>query len=350
MDRTRTSMLRHDLWLTVVVAGVLLAGCARFSTAGQAAQTSDPSAIETARAWCLSSGTSDPPSQVLDAGQRWLGTTARSADTAESDAQWDSACRLAFDLWGLSEDQWTWCLQPSVSSLSIRPAIAMLGLGRQEAAGRDPFAEQPGDDPAEFTQACRFASTYWKDGSPGTMPSDEDLAAFLAVNDADQQWCDAHPAALDDAAAQLDLPETAPGSLAARLSQARACRFAAIVGTAPSPAPTSAPTQAPAQIRYQALVVNHTSETLSLVDVGAGEDYGLPVRGCSALRINGVDRPLPWSLGYQLGDGPVVPIVARDSADDDAELGYEIIANPDGSVDVNAVLPVGPAVLVENCG
>ncbi len=321
---------------------------------GRAPTSSGTDTAIAAQEWCTSTGTSDPATQALDAGTRWLGMHASNVETARNDPRWSAACDLAFDLWGLTQDQWDWCLRPDVSARYVAPAIRLLGLGVREAAGDDPFSEQPGDDPAELSQACRFADIFWRESSTTADPSSSELEPFLRVSDAARTWCDAHPGALDSARKALELPDSEPGSLPARLSDARACRFASLVaaassGNVASPSEASSAAMQP-MITYEALVVNHSRETVRLVDIGAGQDFSLPIKGCTSLRINGVARPLPWSLGFRVGDSTeTVQLVSLGPDADGSHLGYEVDVSADGTARTTRIEPVGPFVGGDLC-
>lgn len=326
MNRSAKRLTRFLVSVAAVtlVGAVIVAALALRAAAGQPATSAEMITLppETL-AWCTSDQASDPPFMVKQAGELWIGLARYSEEQhseAMADPRWSVACALAFELWGLSDDAWNWCYEDAVRQEFLAPAVALLGLGRQEAAGSESFAEAPGDDPAEYVQACRFADRYWRHGAVGSQPADAG-DAFLALGEAEQAWCSSHRDAMDSARRDLKLvpasDDSSDGSLAGRLSEVRACRFAYLVDLA-SDLPERVPATAgplPEKLTYEALIVNRQNTPIVLSDVANGEDYSQSVAGCGWMRVNGVTRELPWTLGVNTG-----------STDSDAVALYEVTA------------------------
>lgn len=313
----------------------------------------------TAREWCLSDSPSVPSAQVRQVGSMYFDMTFSTEDSREvelADPRWEAACTLTFELWGLSNDEWQWCFSEDVRSAYLVPAVAFLSMGEDEAAGIDRFTEAPGDDPAEYTQACRFAHRFWRHTAVGVDPGSE-ARAYYAVDSATQAWCDANPAAVGDAGRQLGLDgDGGSQALAELVARTRACTVARIVAEGRAmPSSTLNPepraTPAPPSVIFEALVVNQTRNAFFLSDVPAGGDRSQIIPPCSAVRINGETRSLPWSLGYgrasgSAGDAPPVPptdvqsVLAVTDPSDGPRVGVEIVFDEAGT-NVDKKLPVG---------
>lgn len=252
------------------------------------------------------------------AGRLWLGMRWYSEDDRESlvsDPRWPTACAVAHQLWGLTGDEWAWCWDPANRESALAPAISFLGLGRDEAQGTETFLEAPGDDPAEYTQACRFAFRFWRTSPVGTNPGPE-FAPFLAVAPQEAEYCGDHPSRVTQAQQllQIDTP-VAGDSIPSQLAFARACSFAATVAAvddlplAMPPPPTPSPA-AGDDFRLEVLSVNHSnvesspkplmlnkSRAWSFPHVGrcASRARLGPTRGTSPTRLPPCRRPQsPW--------------------------------------------------------
>lgn len=253
---------------------------------------------------------------------RWY--SEDNLDALLADPRWPTACELAHQLWGLTDEEWDWCWDDAVRATALNSAVQYLGLGNDERQGTESFLEAPGDDPAEYTQACRFAFRFWRTSAVGTDPG-PGLDSFVAVDANAARYCGDHPSRVTQAAQllQIDAPLTGQ-SVAARLAQARACSFAASVAIvdelplATPGEPTARPTAGEA-FTLEALFINHgNTEVLITEAVGGSRTETLRVPACGAVRINGESRSLPWSLGYSaaaLPDARPLTLMARDDVD-----------------------------------
>ncbi|MBA2631677.1 MAG: hypothetical protein H0U86_01540 [Chloroflexi bacterium] len=267
-----------------------------------------------AEAWCRSDVASNPRFQVGQAGARWLGMAFYSEDDREAfetDPRWPIACRLAFELWGIPDPLWDWCYDEKNRDTLLAPAITLLGLGRQERAGTETFSEAPGDDPAEYTLACRLADRYWRDSGVVAL-AEEQTDKFLAVDPVDRAWCDERADDVNEAADSLGLHRSGLGDLPGRLAEVRACRFAAILAlaealpptpTQPTPSPTVAPLAA-GEFTAEILFLNRTDRDLEIRDVAVDADRSFVLPGCSAVRANRLARVAPWSLSVLMFQDP----------------------------------------------
>ncbi len=303
------SGLARTLALAVCLIGILAVG-AVIRAGGQ------PNAETSAAEWCLSDGMHTQ--QAAQAGRLWLGMRWYSEDDRESlvsDPRWPTACAVAHQLWGLTGDEWAWCWDPANRESALAPAISFLGLGRDEAQGTETFLEAPGDDPAEYTQACRFAFRFWRTSPVGTNPGPE-FAPFLAVAPQEAEYCGDHPSRVTQAQQllQIDTP-VAGDSIPSQLAFARACSFAATVAAvddlplAMPPPPTPSPA-AGDDFRLEVLSVNHSnvesspkplmlnkSRAWSFPHVGRCASMARlgPTRGTSPTRLPPCPRPQsPW--------------------------------------------------------
>src|SRR5688572_22637273 len=185
-----------------------------------------------AHEWCTSAGTSGPSGQVRQLAVVELGMKAYSEhDPAEkADPLWAPACAIAYELWGLTTDEWNWCSNEEVRSSVLAAAITLLGMGEEEASGTESFGEAPGDNPAEYTQACRFAYRFWRDSRAGADPGPPARAHF-AVDPARSAWCAANPGAIREARDWLGIVDDGGGedSLEDLVGETRACNFASLL-------------------------------------------------------------------------------------------------------------------------
>lgn len=161
-------------------------------------------------------------------------------DTAKSDPQFGAACRVAFELTGLTREQWDWCFRDENRAEFLAPAVELLGMGEEEVLGTESFGEAPGDDPAEYTQACRLAFGNWRED--GIDETDATSDPFFRLTDAQTEWCDdaANQWTLEWAAESLGIetPEEAP-EIHQFHAYARACRLAFLLGEIPQHEPVT---------------------------------------------------------------------------------------------------------------
>ena len=147
-------------------------------------------------------------------------------------------CRLAHELWSLSDEQWDWCYADENRAAFLAPAVDALGMGEEEDAGTESFGEAPGDDPGEYTQACRWTFDRWR--SPGVSPIEGPAGdPFFKASPEATDWCEAE--LTPDATAwfrdRLGI-EVRSGASAAEvaLAEARTCRAAYFLrGLVPAP-------------------------------------------------------------------------------------------------------------------
>jgi hypothetical protein len=199
--------------------------------------------------WCTEGGRG-----LVDyAGRRYLGwegerdwerDSVGAAEIADEPGV-GSACRIAFELYGLDQAEDRWCYREERRAALLAPAVAMLGMGEDEAAHVEDEAAHveddgvPGDDYAEYTQACRLAYHFWRPrirthGVEGAVaPISDPLShPFLALTPAQQAWCGAaqNRDVLEWTAMRLGIetPEDAP-FIERRTAYVRSCRVASIV-------------------------------------------------------------------------------------------------------------------------
>jgi hypothetical protein len=113
------------------------------------------------------------PETVEEVGRNYLGWDTELANREElmsaaelaAHPEGGLACRVANELFALSEPEWNWCYDEANRAAFLVPAIAALGLGEDEARSpaADGLAEAPGDDVPEYVFACRFAFQYWRE-------------------------------------------------------------------------------------------------------------------------------------------------------------------------------------------
>lgn len=197
------------------------------------------SARTDAEAWCSSS--SNPgsgPIAVIDAANGYLGFDWSNSDDergrARSDPRWGAACAVAYELLGLSDDEWNWCFDDANRAKYLVPAVVALGMGEEEAAGTETFGEAPGDTPTEYVAACRLSYRYWR--IDGVHPLDQaTLDALFGVDGEVSGWCATNVPAVTQAKATLGI-ESSPtaGPVERLVGEARACRFANLVAIAKS--------------------------------------------------------------------------------------------------------------------
>jgi hypothetical protein len=185
--------------------------------------------------WCLGTSPAGPAMLVATAGREFLGMRREISDTGLSglrdDPLFPQSCALAYEIWGLaSPDEWDWCFDVDNRAAWLEPAVKLLGLGEKEEAGTETFGEAPGDSPAEYVQACRFAYRYAR--PIGAIPVvDARSHPFLALSAEASTWCDAHPWAIEAAVEALEIgvtPAADTASIPEREAFVRACRFARI--------------------------------------------------------------------------------------------------------------------------
>jgi hypothetical protein len=273
-------------------------------------------------------------------------------DAAISDPRWTIACGVAYDLWGLTDDQWNWCADERNRAERLSAAVKFLGLGASERDGTETFTEAPGDDPAEYTQACRFAYQLWREGQLED-PTGADIESFLAVDPGDRQWCDAHATRVSEAARLIALARAWTDEIAHRLILARGCRFAAglaLADSLPTASPVATPSDEPAgEFTVAILLTNQTRSELQISDVAADGDRSFSLPACAAMRINGERRTAPWSLAFasSAASSPLL-LAERRSAEGGGALGLEIRFAADGSTAIRevsepATVPATPA-------
>ena len=190
-----------------------------------------------AEAWCTD--TRNPgggPTQVIATANAYLGIQWSNSDTRRDDARqdprWGAACAVAYELIGLSQDEWNWCFDDGNRRAFLEPAVIALGMGEDEAAGTDGFGEAPGDTPAEYAGACRLSYVYWRVNGIHRLDQGQ-LDALFGVTGEVSGWCATNVAAVTQAKATLGI-ESAPTAQPVErfVGEARACRFANLVGIA----------------------------------------------------------------------------------------------------------------------
>jgi hypothetical protein len=148
-----------------------------------------------------------------------------------------TACRIAYELYALDQAQWDWCFEDTNRAALLSPAVALLGMGEDEAADSETFREAPGDDPVEYTQACRLAYHYWRDQGGVSAIADPRSHPFFAVTREQQAWCGAveNRSVLEWTALQLGIETAADAPFIEQLTAyVRSCRIASIAGRVPA--------------------------------------------------------------------------------------------------------------------
>lgn len=184
--------------------------------------------------WCLGDITNGGYQPVIEAGRTYLGMERPVSDSGSiglrNDPLFAQSCALAYEVTGLDQGEWDWCFDDDNRAAWLEPAVKLLGLGKEEAAGTERFGEAPGDNPAEYVQACRFAYRYER--PIGAIPAvDARTHPFLALPAEASSWCDARPSAIEEAVNALDInvkPVADTSSVPEREAFVRACRFARI--------------------------------------------------------------------------------------------------------------------------
>ena len=172
--------------------------------------------------------------------RNWGRDGVGAADIA-GDPEVGPACRIAYELFGLNQGVWDWCYDGSNRAALLAPAVAMLGMGEDEAANADTFSEAPGDDPAEYSQACRLAYHYWRGQGAASEIPDPLSQPFFAVTREQQTWCGTaeNRGTLEWAALQLGIETPADAPFIEQLTAyVRSCRIASIARRIPAAEPT----------------------------------------------------------------------------------------------------------------
>lgn len=246
------------------------------------------------------------PGIVDDAGRTYLGWQGERAWDRDGVGATDiagqpgvgAACRIAFELHALGQAEWDWCYQDTNRAALLTPAVAMLGMGEDEADSSETFREAPGDDPTEYSQACRLAYTYWRAEGGVSEIADPLSHPFFAVTPDQQQWCGAaeNRGVLEWAALQLGIETPADAPFVEQLTAyVRSCRVASIAGRVP---PADAP-------------IAHVRDALQV--------FSPEVRGGSEARLAEIERstgfvgvfvtertPIGENLGNDVPTGPEV--------------------------------------------
>lgn len=184
--------------------------------------------------WCLGNSAAGGYGPVIEVGREFFGMQRRLSDSGaeglRDDPLFPQSCALAYEIWGLTAPEWDWCFDRDNRTKWLEPSIVLLGLGKNEALGTESFGEAPGDNPAEYVEACRFAYRYARpaDGIPRV---DAQTHPFLALAPDASTWCEAHRSELERAARALDIgvaPAADSAEVPAREAYVRACRFARI--------------------------------------------------------------------------------------------------------------------------
>lgn len=148
-----------------------------------------------------------------------------------ADAAIAASCEVAYELWSLTDEQWSWCYEDANRAEYLAPAITAFGMGEEEIAGTESFGEAPGDDPGEYTQACRWSYDRWREDGIGPIV-DPTADPLLSVNAEEAEWC-ASDLDQDSAEEFRDLLgiEVEPGAseVEMALAEARTCRVAYIL-------------------------------------------------------------------------------------------------------------------------
>lgn len=138
------------------------------------------------------------------------------------------SCRVASALWGLSEAEWAWCFVADNRERFLVPTVALFEMGEEERAGTESFGEAPGDDPAEYVTACRYAHQFGQADGVAAIDAPADHP-FLALTDTEAAFCGEpeNEALLARAADFLEIgPEPDQAELARINDDTRTCRIA----------------------------------------------------------------------------------------------------------------------------
>lgn len=259
----------------------------------------------------------------LNVGVQLLGMRAHSEEEtqlSESEPLWDTACQVAWDLWGLTDAESAWCADEQNRETYLAPAIPLLGLGESEAAASDAFGEAPGDSPAEYVQACKYAIGHLA-GDQLTTPNLEG-DPFFELSPEQAQWCDQHPDARLGIAAGvgLSLPPN-DGSAELTFAGVLSCRVAfAVEGAKGIPRATDTIDPQPEDPSF---VLEVTYRNASSTDVRIRESSSF---GSS----QGVLQPCAISTGMAAHQGPVELSFST------AEDAYETFHTVSGELDISA--------------
>lgn len=339
IDQTRLWVLPV---LLIAVIGTALAVRLSLSNSG-----TTPDGAE-AEQWCQSSTTIDGRARVGEVAARVHGTpTSDSSRITESDPGWHAACALAYELWGLSTDEWDWCADTANRDSFLEPTILGLGFGQREGMGTDLFREAPADNLAEYAYACRFAYRHRLQNATAVVGVLQSDGSLELAEDAEQA-CAGNPSALAVARELLEVgPSTHAAGIVDQLAEVRACRVAVLVAelvVTASPAEPLSSSAAPLSLTFEALLVNRTNQDIVLIDFEGGERHEFVLAGCSSLRINGEPRILPWTLSYlanQIATTSSSVLASASESEASSRVGFEVAFEPDGQVTVIRRLPVG---------
>lgn len=147
-----------------------------------------------------------------------------------------TACRIAYELHGLSLGEWKWCHKEPRRVALLAPAVVMLGMGEDEMANADQAPWVPGDDAAEFTQACRLAYHSWQDDGTVSPIADPLSHPLFAVTAEQKAWCGAEEnrSVLEWTAMRLGIETQGDAPFIERVTAyVRTCRVASIVREVP---------------------------------------------------------------------------------------------------------------------
>lgn len=240
MTRRQTARPSFRWWL---LAGGLLTPLLALGVAHFLTEVSPPVGVSHAEwAFCTQGNSAVAGPGVVDvAGRTFLGW--------DGERDWDrdgvgpadlvgqpgigAACRIAYELYGLDQAEWDWCFESSNRAAFLTPAVAMLGMGEDEAENSDTFSEAPGDDPSEYSQACRLAYHYWRDPGRVSEIADSPSHPFFAMTRDQEAWCKSaeNRRDLERTAIQLGIatPDDAP-PIQRLAAYVRSCRVAFMAG------------------------------------------------------------------------------------------------------------------------
>jgi hypothetical protein len=216
------------------------------------------------------------PETVEEVGRNYLGWDTELANREElmsaaelaAHPEGGLACRVANELFALSEPEWNWCYDEANRAAFLVPAIAALGLGEDEARSpaADGLAEAPGDDVPEYVFACRFAFQYWREEGVSEVVSPASHPYFALTAD-QAAWCanTDNRDVLEWAAAKLGIetPLKAP-ALQQVTAYVRACRVARLAQDIPPPQPPIAHVRDGAHIFSPSVVASAENRLLAI--------------------------------------------------------------------------------------
>src|SRR5687768_5178686 len=130
VGRVSRSTRRAAISAALVVGLVVVVGQA---TSFWTAAVSPDGPSGAAHEWCTSAGTSGASGQVRQLAVVELGMRAYSEEdpAVRANPLWAPACAIAYELWGLTTDEWNWCSNEEVRSNVLTPAITLLGMGER---------------------------------------------------------------------------------------------------------------------------------------------------------------------------------------------------------------------------